>query len=626
MTQSDTSPKMQTPITGSASDLLTGNEPERRGGWRETIESFAIAFILAFVFKTFEAEAFVIPTGSMAPTLYGRHKDIDCEACGHNYAVGASEELQNDWYEPTSRITSSYCPNCRNENDIKDLPVFKGDRILVNKFPFEFGQPKRWDVTVFKFPEQPNVNYIKRMVGLPNETIVIRQGNLYVVNPDGGRQILRKADPLKQDTLQLPVFDNDHPETRLHALGWPSRWAAVDKDSDDPHAVAGWIESKTGAKTGWKVSDDSRSFSLATSDQLKWLRYRHFVPTPERWKDNEPLDFRPRPQLITDFCGYNTYEGGHMPGRDQDCYWVGDLTFGCEITVGEVQATGRLLLELVEGRRRFRADFDLAAGTVRVTSKIDLNRTEDEDEELGRSEGIQLKNGRHTLRFANVDDRLCIWIDGQLIDLGPRASYRQDPTDFPGPGYGDLSPVGIAARGAQVTVSHLAIFRDIYYRSEMVRDANTRAENPSSRAESSDETGLIDALSNPGSWHELYNSSASEAVFELGPDEFLMLGDNSPKSKDGRLWGNARGAARRHAVPRSALVGKAFYIYWPHGQPFLNNGHGYPDDKDSLMRRLPIFNRWFYHATIENDQPTISDYPQFRVPFYPQFRRMKRIR
>ncbi|MEE3283979.1 MAG: signal peptidase I, partial [Planctomycetota bacterium] len=347
MTQPDTPP-----TTGSASDLLTGNEPERRGGWRETIESFAIAFILAFVFKTFEAEAFVIPTGSMAPTLYGRHKDIDCEACGHNYAVGASEELQNDWYEPTSRITSSYCPNCRNENDIKDLPVFKGDRILVNKFPFEFGQPKRWDVTVFKFPEQPNVNYIKRMVGLPNETIVIRQGNLYVETSDGGRQILRKTDPLKQDTQQLPVFDNDHPETRLHALGWPSRWAAVDNNPDDPRAVSGWIESKTGSTTGWKVSDDSRSFSLTTSDQLKWLRYRHFVPTPERWKDNEPLDFRPRPQLITDFCGYNTYEGGHMPGRDQDCYWVGDLTFGCEVTVGEVQATGRLLLELVEGRRR----------------------------------------------------------------------------------------------------------------------------------------------------------------------------------------------------------------------------------------------------------------------------------
>ena len=47
-------------------------------GIRETIESIAIAFVLAFLFRTFEAEAFVIPTGSMAPTLMGRHKDVIC--------------------------------------------------------------------------------------------------------------------------------------------------------------------------------------------------------------------------------------------------------------------------------------------------------------------------------------------------------------------------------------------------------------------------------------------------------------------------------------------------------------------------------------------------------------------
>ena len=123
-------------------------------------------------------------------------------------------------------------------------------------------------------------------------------------------------------------------------------------------------------------------------------------------------------------------------------------------------------------------------------------------------------------------------------------------------------------------------------------------------------------------------TSAREAVFRLGPDEFLMLGDNSPKSKDGRLWGNSRGAARRHAVPRKALVGKAFYIYWPHGLPFLNDGQGFPGSGESMLRRLPILNRWFYHAQIdlETRQPALSDYPQFRVPFYPQFQRMKRIR
>jgi len=622
MTRPDDSPTTETRPAGSSSDLLTGVEPDRRGGWRETIESFAIAFILAFVFKTFEAEAFVIPTGSMAPTLFGRHKDVDCETCGHSYAVGASEELQNDWYEPNLRITSSYCPNCRHENNIEDLPVFKGDRILVNKFPYEFGEPKRWDVTVFKFPEQPNVNYIKRMVGLPNETIVIRQGNLYLATPDGGRQILRKTDPLKQEMLQLLVFDNDHPETGLHARGWPNRWAAVNRNLDDPRAMAGWAESKS----GWTISNDARSFSLAPSKQLKWLRYRHLVPKPETWQGQGAIETAPRPQLITDFCGYNTYEGGHLSGRNQDCYWVGDLTLGCEVTIGQIGDSGQLLLELVEGRRRFRADFNLAAGGVRVTSRIDLNRGEDEEEELGRAEGVRLESGRHRLRFANVDDRLCLWIDDQLVDLGPRASFRQDVTDFPGPGIDDLAPVGIAARETELTVSHLRIFRDIYYRSEQVRNSDTRSVNPTFRDESDDEVGLLDSLTDPRTWHERYSGSVTEAMFELGPDEFLMLGDNSPKSKDGRLWGNSRGAARRHAVPRKALVGKAFYIYWPHGVPFLNNGRGFPDSENSLLKQIPVFNRWFYHVKLTNEQPTLSDYPQFRVPFYPQFKRMKRIR
>ncbi|HAB13478.1 MAG TPA: signal peptidase I [Planctomycetaceae bacterium] len=622
MSRSEEPAKTEQRTGGSATDLLTGVEPERTGGWRESIESFAIAFILAFVFKTFEAEAFVIPTGSMAPTLYGRHKQVDCEKCGHDYAVGASEELQDDWFQPNYRIAASFCPNCRHKNNIKDLPVFKGDRILVNKFPFEFGEPNRWDVTVFKYPEQPNINYIKRLVGLPEETIVIRQGNLYLQASDGTRQILRKDDPLKQNVLQLPVFDNDHPETELHRRGWPSRWAGVDRNLDDPRAVAGWAESAPGS--GWTQSDDGRSFSLDSSNKLSWLRYRHYVPEPETWMSHEKIGSRPRPQLVTDFCGYNSYEGAHGNGLNEDCYWVGDLTLGCEITVGQVGDRGRLLLELVEGRRRFRADFDLVAGGVRVTAKIDLNRAEDEEEELGRSEDVRLGTGQHRLRFANVDDRLCLWIDDELVQLGPGSSYRHNATDFPGPGIDDLVPVGIAASGIQMAVTHLQLFRDIYYRSEHVEDPYEA--DPTGMNESSDEGGLIASLDDPRGWHELYSRSATEAVFRLGPDEFLMLGDNSSKSKDGRLWGNRRGAARRHAVPRSALVGKAFYIYWPHGVPFLNNGRGFPDSENSLLKQIPVFNRWFYHVKLTNEQPTLSDYPQFRVPFYPQFKRMKRIR
>ena len=47
---------------------------------RETVEAIVVALILALVVRGFEAQAFVIPTGSMAPTLMGRHKEITLPA------------------------------------------------------------------------------------------------------------------------------------------------------------------------------------------------------------------------------------------------------------------------------------------------------------------------------------------------------------------------------------------------------------------------------------------------------------------------------------------------------------------------------------------------------------------
>src|SRR5213596_1089530 len=79
---------------------------------RETVESIVIAFVLAFLFRTFEAEAFVIPTGSMAPTLMGRHKDVVCPKCGYRYQVSASEEESEDPRRQTSDCIAGQCPMC----------------------------------------------------------------------------------------------------------------------------------------------------------------------------------------------------------------------------------------------------------------------------------------------------------------------------------------------------------------------------------------------------------------------------------------------------------------------------------------------------------------------------------
>src|SRR5437868_8804213 len=56
--------------------------------YKETVESILVAFILAFIFRAFVVEAFVIPTGSMAPTLFGAHIRYHCPDCGYTFDAG----------------------------------------------------------------------------------------------------------------------------------------------------------------------------------------------------------------------------------------------------------------------------------------------------------------------------------------------------------------------------------------------------------------------------------------------------------------------------------------------------------------------------------------------------------
>ncbi|MDR1608702.1 MAG: signal peptidase I [Deltaproteobacteria bacterium] len=73
------------------------------------------------------------------------------------------------------------------------IPTFlEGDRVLVNKFayglrnPFNnkvwisFGLPKRWDVVVFKYPDNPKTDFVKRVIGLPGDKVEIIASVLYV--------------------------------------------------------------------------------------------------------------------------------------------------------------------------------------------------------------------------------------------------------------------------------------------------------------------------------------------------------------------------------------------------------------------------------------------------------------
>ena len=181
---------------------------------RDTVESIWVAILMALVLRAFVVEAFVIPTGSMAPELMGEHWDLVCPACGFEYAFGGPkmtppQEAEFRRSEPHIP-QGARCPNChRPYHDGLEF-LSGGDRVLVLKYLYRFAPPQPFDVVVFRNPQNNRENYIKRLIGLPGETIEIVHGDIFVSpTQDAPRQIRRKP-AVAQKAMWQAVFDNDY--------------------------------------------------------------------------------------------------------------------------------------------------------------------------------------------------------------------------------------------------------------------------------------------------------------------------------------------------------------------------------------------------------------------------------
>jgi len=112
---------------------------------KEIFTTVLLAFILALLIRTYVVEARVIPSGSMLPTI-------------------------QQW-----------------------------DRVLVNKLVYNFKEPERGDIIVFEAPVNmgENQDFIKRVIGLPGETVEIKKGKVYI-----------NGKPLEEDyILEAPNYD-----------------------------------------------------------------------------------------------------------------------------------------------------------------------------------------------------------------------------------------------------------------------------------------------------------------------------------------------------------------------------------------------------------------------------------
>lgn len=328
-TPSSTTPSPAAPNPATPSPAAQRAQAIQLSAFRETVESIVVAIVLALLFRTFVAEAFVIPTGSMAPTLMGEHKDLFCPQCSHQFQVGASLESRS-----AATVVGGSCDNCGYlhsldlTNQVTDHS-FSGDRILVSKFAYALSDPQRWDVAVFKYPGNPKQNYIKRIVGMPQETLLVHHGDVYVrplpanedssglssedsSGPAGGAhdsadgperpfQMLRKP-PEKLLAMAHHVYDSSQRPAALVQAQYPSQWQPWRPGAEQPPLDS------------WQIAEDEHSWSATVqADQdWQWLRFFPRTASSQQWQTAlsggslshlDPYSSR----AITDFYSYNSY-------------------------------------------------------------------------------------------------------------------------------------------------------------------------------------------------------------------------------------------------------------------------------------------------------------------------------
>jgi signal peptidase I len=593
---------------------------------REWVETIVFVVCLVLLLKAFVAEAFVIPTGSMADTRYGNHYVCECPQCKTRFAVGEpSRDAAGKGAEKPSFAT---CPNCR--YSFAPGPLQGGDKVLVFKSRYDlYSRPKaetnRHDTMVFKYPGKPlylagldtdrrdegpqkdyaAYNYIKRVWGLPGERLAIWLGDVHLRDgpgPNPGLTILRKRPDIMLD-MRILVYDNDFQAPDLLKIV-PPRWqdAEVRRLARAGHAPQA-------NENYWKAGaeDSAQTHSVAAGANERWLRYEHLAP--ESWhRDQErgPIGSLSlseikgkgiQPQLITDFMAYNAErrEASKNPNKpNQDPYthyWVSDLMLDVEAEVAE--SAGTLTLELVAGSDRHRAVFDLQSGTcalklIRDGQDVPLKNAETKTKVS--------KAGKYRLRFANWDQRLTLWVDGDLV-FGDGIEFPAPPVEIRGPRFADLWPAGVGARNAKLTLRKLQVWRDVFYTypgetvpywPKPASDEDLKEQLPKAVAQvqglhkpdmplSVEEWALHRATLSAWSIYAPQPNGSAGAPRHyptthptqhpedhFRDDEYFMLGDNSAQSADGRTWGQ---------VPERLIMGKAVFVYFPF-PPFGTNRLG----------------------------------------------------
>jgi signal peptidase I len=387
--------------------------PARPSPYRRVVEVSCLVVSALLLFRAVCAEPYEVPTGSMAPALLGHHRSTVCPQCGYPIDVGLGGRDRD----------TTVCPNCGCADILlAGCPAVAGDHLLVNKNVFGWRRPRRWEMAVFRSPLEPSRTLVKRVVGLPGETIQIADGDVYHFG-----KLARKS-LAEFKALRVRLCDYNFRPT---PSGWAYRWE-----------VQG---------AGASVQDRYLELAAANEpDRYQWLVYRNSHPGSTKAR------------TLYDEYSYDGRDGG--AGEP-----VHDFQAECDLEVRG--GDGWVALGITDGHDDLRVEFpvgSLKEGTrlrqvppkPAASPKHVTRRASDEpggETLLQDAPAFGLAPGKtYHVELAFVDRRLTLTVDGRRpfepVDqeaVAERAEVAR--------------PVRLGARGVDVRVHNFRLFRDVHY-------------------------------------------------------------------------------------------------------------------------------------------------------------------
>lgn len=488
------------------------------------LASFAELFVWLLVLKSFFLPLFIIPTGSMAESLAGAHATHTCPNCGYEYQVGFHEARGPAVVQ---------CPNCRlqlptasSRPDGVRLIDKAGDRIVVHGWPFDIGgyfAPRRWDVVVFKNPNEPEVNFIKRLLGLPGETIELIDGDLFVQGKHERELLPARKTKHAQRALWFPYYDHDYlPRAattdwaaqmlRLSQPRWPEyrpRWTAS-------AGSIGWQELETRAPLFRGLHADREEITFAAFEKV----------AAQNW--------------ILDVYGYNSI-GMYYNN-------VTDVRLSADVRI----KAGDGFVEFVISKYEY-----LFHARLYADGRLSLERSklDSQDREPWGETEVPPSDRPIRMALGHADYHVCVEIDGHPVLESTSEQYSVNAERARELSRRPMASIlRIAAEKIEVDFSHLLIERDVYYTSGNLREGMTQ----------------------PG-------TGTQNHPLTLNDDAYFVCGDNSPGSHDSRAWSEstlgphlrrayAEGTYALGTVPADQMIGRAFFVYWPGFMPLSVRG------------------------------------------------------